>query len=94
MNHEKAEGAQTPGKQIVLQSFSQRLGAWPDDDWSGITDPKQRRKLQNRLNQRARRKSDCDKPVYKVDMLFIAFGSTCRTTEPRAADMHNRRRKE
>jgi hypothetical protein len=27
-----------------------------DDEWSGITDPVVRRKLQNRLNQRAARK--------------------------------------
>ena len=45
-----------PEKQIILQPFSQRLNAWPHDDWSGIADSSQRRKLQNRVNQRARRK--------------------------------------
>lgn len=30
-----------------------------DDEWSGITDPVIRRKLQNRLNQRAARKFQC-----------------------------------
>jgi hypothetical protein len=31
-------------QQIELQA--------PEDDWTGITDPKQRRKLQNRMHQR------------------------------------------
>lgn len=43
-------------KRIALRPFSERLSAWPEEDWSGITDPKTRRRLQNRLNQRARRK--------------------------------------
>ena len=54
MNH-NAEIVQ-PEKQIVVQSFSQRLNAWPNDDWTGIADSSQRRKLQNRVNQRVRRK--------------------------------------
>jgi hypothetical protein len=41
---------------IQIQHFSERITAWPDEDWSGISDPKERRKLQNRLNQRALRK--------------------------------------
>jgi hypothetical protein len=29
----------------------------PEDDWTGLNDPKERRKLQNRLNQRLWSKS-------------------------------------
>ncbi|OGM51063.1 hypothetical protein ABOM_000290 [Aspergillus bombycis] len=43
------------GKRICVRQFSERITAWPEEDWSGISDSKQRRRLQNRLNQRARR---------------------------------------
>ncbi|KAJ6031454.1 hypothetical protein N7540_002186 [Penicillium herquei] len=41
-------------KRITVRSRSERLYLWPEEDWSGITDPKTRRRLQNRINQRAR----------------------------------------
>ncbi|PWY66366.1 hypothetical protein BO94DRAFT_591181 [Aspergillus sclerotioniger CBS 115572] len=47
--------AEPVGKRIRLRQLSERIAAWPEDDWSGISDPKMRRRLQNRLNQKARR---------------------------------------
>ncbi|GAB1199539.1 hypothetical protein APSETT444_008889 [Aspergillus pseudonomiae] len=54
---ERNTGSETGalGKRICVRQFSERITAWPEEDWSGISDSKQRRRLQNRLNQRARR---------------------------------------
>ncbi|KAE8150282.1 hypothetical protein BDV25DRAFT_172278 [Aspergillus avenaceus] len=46
---------ETADNRICVRQFSDRIMEWPEEDWSGISDPKQRRKLQNRLNQRVRR---------------------------------------
>ncbi|KAL4782552.1 hypothetical protein BJX76DRAFT_358817 [Aspergillus varians] len=47
--------AETVDRRIYVGKLSERITAWPEEDWSGVSDPKQRRRLQNRLNQRARR---------------------------------------
>lgn len=57
-NYEPQE--ETADKRIYVQKLSERITAWPEDDWSGVSDPKQRRRLQNRLNQRVRRKLQLD----------------------------------
>lgn len=45
---------------IVLQRMPQQLEVRaPEDDWTGVTDPGERRRLQNRLNQRIYSKSRC-----------------------------------
>lgn len=42
----------------VLINIDSRLNIWePGDDWAGVTNQSQRKKLQNRLNQRAYRQS-------------------------------------
>ena len=48
---------ETPAQPIELGWSSQRLALRDSkEDWTGISNPTARRKLQNRLNQRARSK--------------------------------------
>lgn len=46
----------TPARRdhLIIQDMPQRAHIFtPTDDWTGVTSTQQRRKLQNRLNQRA-----------------------------------------
>jgi hypothetical protein len=58
MNPITSDTSPTGPEAIELQMSIRR----PDEDWSGITDRAVRKRLQNRLNQRAQRKSlnPCD----------------------------------
>jgi hypothetical protein len=45
----------------------------PEDDWSGLTDPEKRRRLQNRLNQRAWSKCRLTSPHIALPNSVEAF---------------------
>jgi hypothetical protein len=67
MDDYRVEGYEQPHSRIALRSFPKHISVWPEDDWSGITDPKPRRRLQSRPNQRARRKFS----MLELDLSFL-----------------------
>lgn len=50
LNHKACDGLALPSFLSERQQYEMQ---GPDDDWSGTTDPAKRRKLQNRVHQRA-----------------------------------------
>ncbi|RAH86612.1 hypothetical protein BO86DRAFT_445097 [Aspergillus japonicus CBS 114.51] len=49
-----SSGTSSANKRIRVQRITARIQEWPEEDWSGVADLTLRRRLQNRLNQRAR----------------------------------------
>jgi hypothetical protein len=53
--------------EIKLAQMPQQIEVrGPEDDWTGLNDPKERRRLQNRLNQRLWSKSTLKIPLNPI----------------------------
>lgn len=65
---------------IYLAHMPQQAHVWrPDDDWTGVVDPKERRKLQNRQNQRKWRM------LLKPHIILLHIGANVDVGEKRKA---------
>jgi hypothetical protein len=56
---------------IPLQLMYPQLVAGPEDDWTGKTDPKERKRLQDRINQRITRETTHFTRYIKIILLLI-----------------------
>lgn len=80
---------QSGTKRIPIQTAAELAEALaPTEDWTGTASSAKRRKLQNRLNQRARRKPTC----FAYSRLFIIDNSCWTRTENASAAFHQRSR--
>lgn len=76
---------QSGTKRIPIQTAAELAEALaPTEDWTGTASSAKRRKLQNRLNQRARRKPTC----FAYSRLFIIDNSCWTRTENASAAFH------
>ncbi|KAE8389427.1 hypothetical protein BDV23DRAFT_184501 [Aspergillus alliaceus] len=76
MDGQQENGVATKSSTIRLEHMPQQAWVWaPGDDWTGVIDRSERRKLQNRHNQRAYRLRRKGKAIERQEAPFTSFAS-------------------